>query len=461
MANIQLLSNAASPLKSLLTATNVWSPFEYSVKSSAPNLSRSRVEVKGSAPSNLDKNRTEVFRVPRFGLWSGLTIKIGIRVNCIVPATADATSVKDFSNWLGLFLMQNVTLATHNKVICTIPAEALLFESTYARDSDTRHTLGYLEGENAAGSLYNVVHGQAPADLTKLTYFHIPVPFSCFESTSCYWDTSFVESLQISVQLAEKTSSVMSNSLEVSDWVYESVDCHFDYLAVDDATRKSIQTSNCNIDRGILTMLASNYFQEQSFTTAAVTYANAANVDALDLTVQIRCNGLCSHTFWRLVDVSTNAEYNKGSSLGESVVEYGATGAVETKTAGWTRAVLSASGTTLVDIKVEDTLIGFGGGMSRGLSSTSSATAGQYNTTSSKTDGFNVITWGLDSRATSYDSGSCSFKECVAPTLTVSMAAHKTAARAGVKYRLEVFHKVLVLNSISSSDGRVSQSISI
>ena len=52
------------------------------------------------------------------------------------------------------------------------------------------------------------------------------------------------------------------------------------------------------------------------------------------------------------------------------------------------------------------TLIGFGGGMSRGLSSTSSATAGQYNTTSSKTDGFNVITWGLDSRATSYDSGS-------------------------------------------------------
>jgi hypothetical protein len=105
--------------------------------------------------------------------------------------------------------------------------------------------------------------------------------------------------------------------------------------------------------------------------------------------------------------------------------------------------------------------IGFGGGMSRGLSSTSSATAGQYNTTSSKTDGFNVITWGLDSRATSYGSGSCSFKECVAPALTVSMAAHKTAARAGVKYRLEVFHKVLVLNSISSSDGRVSQSISI
>ena len=39
----------------------------------------------------------------------------------------------------------------------------------------------------------------------------------------------------------------------------------------------------------------------------------------------------------------------------------------------WSRAVLSASGTTLVDIKVEDTLLGFGGGMSRGLSATSAA----------------------------------------------------------------------------------------
>jgi hypothetical protein len=147
---------------------------------------------------------------------------------------------------------------------------------------------------------------------------------------------------------------------------------------------------------------------------------------------------------------------NKGSSLGECVDSYGDTGLVEGTTAGWSRAALSASGTTLVDIKVEGTLLGFGGGMSRGLSSTSSADAGRYNTESSKTDGFYVITWGLDSRATSYDSGSCSFKECVAPALVVTMPAHIGVAGTNVAYRLEVFHKVLVLNSISSSDGRVS-----
>jgi hypothetical protein len=178
MANIQLLSNAASPLKSLLTATNVWSPFEYSVKSSAPNLSRSRVEVRGSATSNLDKNRTEVFRVPRFGLWSGLTIKIGINAKCIADSGAIEATRKKFSNWLGLFLMKNVTLSTHNKVICTIPAECLLFESTYARDSNTRHTLGFLQGENAIDSTFNVANGKDAVDAVKLTYFHIPVPFS-------------------------------------------------------------------------------------------------------------------------------------------------------------------------------------------------------------------------------------------------------------------------------------------
>ena len=47
--------------------------------------------------------------------------------------------------------------------------------------------------------------------------------------------------------------------------------------------------------------------------------------------------------------------HNKGSSLGESVSSYGITGTLDEKTAGWSRAVLSASGTTLVDIKVEGT----------------------------------------------------------------------------------------------------------
>ena len=149
--------------------------------------------------------------------------------------------------------MKNVTLSTHNKVICTIPAECLLFESTYARDSNTRHTLGYLQGENAIDSTFNIAHDQTAENVVKLTYFHIPVPFSCFESTSCYWDTSFVESLQVSVQLAEKTAAVMSNSAATSDWTYESIDCHFDFLAVDDATRKSIQTSNYNTMNGRIT----------------------------------------------------------------------------------------------------------------------------------------------------------------------------------------------------------------
>ena len=103
--------------------------------------------------------------------------------------------------------------------------------SSLKRTEQHCHTLGYLQGENAIDSTFNIAHDQTAENVVKLTYFHIPVPFSCFESTSCHWDTSFVESLQVSVQLAEKTASVMSNSEATSDWTYESIDCHFDYFS--------------------------------------------------------------------------------------------------------------------------------------------------------------------------------------------------------------------------------------
>ena len=64
-----------------------------------------------------------------------------------------------------------------------------------------------------------------------------------------------------------------------------------------------------------------------------------------------------------------------------------------------------------------------------------------------------------------YDSGSQSLKELVNPTLTVTAAPYRLATPATKTFEVQVFHKVLVtvltLNSISSSDGRISQSISI
>ena len=67
----------------------------------------------------------------------------------------------------------------------------------------------------------------------------------------------------------------------------------------------------------------------------------------------------------------------------------------------------------------------------------------------------------LRSSGGNYDSGSQSLKELVNPTLTVTVPAFKQATAADVTLEVQVFHKVLTLNSISSSDGRITQSISI
>ena len=97
----------------------------------------------------------------------------------------------------------------------------------------------------------------------------------------------------------------------------------------------------------------------------------------------------------------------------------------------------------------DEVLYGCGGGFGRGLSTTVSATtASSYE---AQTDGLNVICWGMDARSSggNYDSGSQSLKELVNPTLTVTVPAFKQATAADVTLEVQVFHKVLTLNSIN------------
>ena len=55
-----------------------------------------------------------------------------------------------------------------------------------------------------------------------------------------------------------------------------------------------------------------------------------------------------------------------------------------------------------------------------------------------------------------------SIRLILSPLLTtVTVPAFKQATAADVTLEVQVFHKVLTLNSISSSDGRITQSISI
>jgi hypothetical protein len=79
------------------------------------------------------------------------------------------------------------------------------------------------------------------------------------------------------------------------------------------------------------------------------------------------------------------------------------------------------------------------------------------------TDGFQTASWASDAKKAggAYDSGSMSYRMLVNPQLTVKMGAATKTASHDRTFSLQCFHRCLNLTSVSSSDGRISQSVSI
>ena len=142
--NPVILSNAASPLKTLLHSTSSYQPYTYSVRSNAPNSTLTRVKVNSSIKLGATSfGDTISFTVPRYGLWQAATLKFKIKVH----ANADT---QRFTNWLGCFLASGYTLSSHNKLIQQIDSENLLHEATFGVDANQRKSNGLAEIAAAA-----------------------------------------------------------------------------------------------------------------------------------------------------------------------------------------------------------------------------------------------------------------------------------------------------------------------
>ena len=223
--------------------------------------------------------------------------------------------------------------------------------------------------------------------------------------------------------------------------------------------------------------------------------------------VDLKCNGLVTQTYWRIVDCSTTdtdlkspaGKWNKGKCLPPVYTDYNSqysggfagveddgveverqadakavdvdatTSYMQRTYPGWSSYSIEASGTTVCEVKSTELLLGWGGANGRALSgmhnnSGSNAThvIGDQEAYLGSTDGWVTQCWGMQARPEggAYDSGSMSFRELVAPKLIVTMPPYADDGRDH-KFRLEVHHKTLCLNSISSSDGRITQSVSI
>ena len=192
--NPVLLSNSASPLKSLLHSTSSYQPYTYSVRSNAPNSTQTRVKVSSSIPVNGTSafGQTVSFTVPRYGLWQSATMKIKIKVH------RSAVSQR-FSNWLSCFLASAYTLSSHNKLICQLDSENILHEATYGVSANERKSNGLILMEEANWALYKgASHSTTEARIVTCL---VPLPFTFMQNTGSYLDTSFCEQLTVGMKL--------------------------------------------------------------------------------------------------------------------------------------------------------------------------------------------------------------------------------------------------------------------
>ena len=96
--NAALLSNASSPLKSLLYQTSSYDPFSYSVRANSPNFSRQRVKVQPNVAIGANSHGASLtFPIPRYGILESCTMKFRLKI----PRNKDK---QRYSNWMGAFL---------------------------------------------------------------------------------------------------------------------------------------------------------------------------------------------------------------------------------------------------------------------------------------------------------------------------------------------------------------------
>ena len=497
--NPVLLSNSASPLKSLLHSTSSYQPYTYSVRSNAPNSTQTRVKVNSSIPISGTSSFGQAvsFTVPRYGLWQSATMKIKIKVH-------RSNVTQRFSNWLSCFLASAYTLSSHNKLICQLDSENILHEATYGVSANERKSNGLILMEEANWALYK--GASASKTETRVVTCLVPLPFTFMANTGSYLDTSFCEQLTVGMKLCSAPGDVLLGSTKTDPgWEFESAQLICDFVALEDKQRREVQAANYSMTKP-LTLLTTSYFREASHSFII----KAGDAGGGEHSLDIRCNALTECTYWRIIETTNEPDhtdvhvYNKGRALPPAWIDYSSTqrnvpfgtanvvgpsgdgvgGVAPTATDptgvpladvehsyyGWESYQIHASGVTICEVEKDEILLGWGGRGSRAISAMTNNSASSALSVVSEseqylgsTDGFQTASWASDAKKAggAYDSGSMSYRMLVNPQLTVKMGAATETATHDRTFSLQCFHRCLNLTSVSSSDGRISQSVSI
>ena len=450
-----LLSNEESPLHNLMESTSVFSPYTYSVKASNPNTSRSRVSVTSDISSGFLAN-TVRFNLPRYGLLAGACLHL----NVTMPATKAGATANSVTDWFGAYVIKNVQLNSHNKSLEEIPGAAIHYDAI-TKNQEKRQSLGAAMYETATSAdlvafqCTGTVDANAPARVVEVL---VPLPFSSFRSTQSYLDLRFLEQLQIQCEFTANATDVMANQ----GFTISKCALSLEYVTMAESAYRAYQSENYSLDQP-LSILGRSVYTEQP---ASVSYSKSDAIHATqNLSVELKCNNLATATFFKIRETTAAVAHKRANGVGSSAPTALKADTLKneqiSETSGatepfWTRVQITASGKTIIDMtQREASLVQFGGGMSRYVNFASTSNRVKAS------DQWYTICWGSDADAVNANSGAISWKNLVAPTLTVTFGAwggHSTVART---FALDVFHYYHSLVSISSSDGRITTGINV
>ena len=403
MADIVNLSNAESPLYSVLTQTSARDPWTYSVRSNVPSFSKSVVDVNVSNP-DFGKNHT--IELPRYGLLSQAVLRAKITLKGDSNGSNKPAVIKQ----LMAHLIKRCDLQTHNKVI----------ESTYALYHQAFHNelpYGQRESEKLAGLevFPESTTWTTGATETNTATGYLRLPLSFMYRSENFLDLRFLEQLSINIE-TDKLANV-------TDYMDTTGGCKIDemflscqYISPEEDTYREYQNRNFTLEKN-LTMLFTNRYQESPVTSTSS-----------PIVLNLACQNLIFKTHIILRD---NAKVVTADGANMLAID---------------KVTVEGSGRKLYEIKGDQLLLldGSWGRFVGASSGTSSDVESRVYT----------ITWGLDSDRSS-NSGAVSLKNITAPRVTVESSASVTT------FRLDVIHEFWSLVDVSGSDGRLSTGINL
>ena len=401
--NVSLSSQLESPLLTDLQSAIITKPFSYSLTKNFPLVAKSSVRVSSNTtPSGSVYGKNLSFKVPKYGLVSGMMLKY----NITSTVDASAASLPRLTT-IGSRFAANTSLRAHNRVI---------------QDND----FDYIENRiaNSSDELQVAYTNMTTSDVaipvsggTLATHeFMCPLFFYFGERTENYLDLEFCEPLEVSVEINSRTAMWGTTETDI-DFSFNSVELVVYYVNQTQEVASALQQSQFRQDEA-LTMLANDSYRE---TVLEVAYDDSVDNQVKSAAVTCRSNNVITASHITVRDQDTGVLLPI------------------------TSVTLASAGRTLVDSTRKENI----------FENTQMHVHNSIPGSSSAIDKYSVH-YGFDSDKT-YFSGGQAFDGLSAPIYTIVCDLTGYSADTTLEFRVQ--HDYLTLISISSNSGAVSRSL--